>query len=83
MTERPTFAPVKRLLLFLPLLLFTAPDLWAQGCAMCKAVATQGDQASGINNGILWLIPIPYILLFLLFRKQLRDFWRELSSSRG
>ena len=50
---------------------------------MCKAVAQQDDSAAGINAGILWLIPIPYILLFLLFRKQLRDFWRELSSARG
>ena len=50
---------------------------------MCKAVAEQNGDAGGINAGILWLIPVPYILLFLLFRKQLRDFWRELSSARG
>lgn len=67
------------LLLLLPL----CSAIFAQGCSMCKAVAQQDDSAAGINAGILWLIPIPYILLFLLFRKQLRDFWRELCSSRG
>ncbi|MFZ1687514.1 MAG: hypothetical protein WAU70_08840 [Flavobacteriales bacterium] len=67
------------LLLLLPL----GTGIFAQGCAMCKAVAEQNDEAAGINAGILWLIPVPYILLFLLFRKQLRDFWRELSSTRG
>ncbi|MEO8066260.1 MAG: hypothetical protein ABI599_01075 [Flavobacteriales bacterium] len=74
---------MKRLLAILLLLATAAPDLFAQGCAMCKAVSEQSDDAAGINGGILWLIPIPYILLFLLFRKQLRDFWRELSSARG
>lgn len=66
------------LLLLLPL----ATGLFAQGCAMCKAVAGQEEESS-INSGILWLIPIPYILLFLLFRKQLKGFWQELSGAKA
>lgn len=83
MARRPTFAPVLKRFATLLLLLPLGTGLFAQGCSMCKAVAQQDDSAAGINAGILWLIPIPYILLFLLFRKQLRDFWRELSSARG
>lgn len=74
---------LKRLSALLVLSFVLASELLAQGCAMCKAVAEQNGDAGGINAGILWLIPVPYILLFLLFRKQLRDFWRELSSARG
>jgi hypothetical protein len=71
----------KRLLFLVPAIVMGG-ELLAQGCAMCKAVVGQ-EEESGINSGILWLIPVPYILLFLLFRKQLHGFWRELVGSRG
>ena len=43
-------------------------------CAMCKAVVESGDNAmaEGINNGILYLMAMPYILVLvaaLLFYK--------------
>lgn len=51
-------------------------------CAMCKAVAETGSKdgtsvSGGINNAILYLMVLPYILLFLLFRKKIVAFYRE------
>lgn len=66
-------------------------DLWAQGCAMCKAVA-EGDQkifggpqavGKGLNSGILYLMAAPYILLFVLFRKKIFAFIKEFSGAQG
>ena len=53
-------------------------DLFAQ-CAMCKAVAGSNiesdanDVGKGLNTGILYLMTIPYILLFGLFILFFRD----------
>ncbi len=51
------------LLGFLPLI--------SQGqCAMCRAVLESGDNnavAEGINNGIVYLMAIPYILVGVIF----------------
>jgi hypothetical protein len=47
-------------------------DVDAQ-CAMCKAVATssidggQNDVGKGLNNGILYLMTIPYLILGGIF----------------
>lgn len=51
-------------------------------CAMCKAVAETGNKdgtsvTGGINNAILYLMVLPYVLLFLLFRKKIASFYRE------
>jgi hypothetical protein len=32
-------------------------------CAMCKAVVESSGQGEGINNGILYLMFIPYVLI--------------------
>lgn len=68
-------------LLFLFVLFIT--DLFGQ-CAMCKAVAEdQAEEgASGINNGILYIMTIPYIILFILFRKKIFGFLRELKNAK-
>jgi len=50
-------------LLFLPL-------VSSAQCAMCRAVIESGQDASlaeGINNGIVYLMAIPYILIGVLF----------------
>ena len=51
------------LVAFLPLV--------SQGqCAMCRAVLESGDNnavAEGINNGIVYLMAIPYILVGVIF----------------
>lgn len=54
-------------------------------CAMCKAVAQTGTNgetnvSGGINNAILYLMVLPYVLLFVLFRKKIVHFYREWKS---
>jgi hypothetical protein len=67
-------------------------DVVAQGCAMCKAVAQSreggifgGEQAigKGLNNGILYLMAVPYLLLFLLLRKKVVSFFKEFANAQG
>lgn len=77
------FAQMKFLRIFIVFaaLLFITTDAEAQ-CAMCKAVAETGSHdghsvSGGINNAILYLMVLPYILLFLLFRKKIVGFYRE------
>jgi hypothetical protein len=52
-------------------------------CAMCRAVAESGTKngqnvGGGLNNAILYLMAIPYILLILFFRKRIWTFLKEL-----
>ncbi|MFN6117022.1 MAG: hypothetical protein ACK46G_13160 [Flavobacteriales bacterium] len=74
--------------------LFVPADLLAQGCAMCKAVVEGGDGGGrifggeqsvgrGLNSGILYLMAVPYVLLFLLFRKKIVGFFREFAGAQG
>mgnify|MGYP001550712749 CR=1 FL=1 len=75
------------------LVLLLPADLCAQGCAMCKAVAATsasgnvygGSQSvgAGLNKGILFMIVIPYILLFIFFRKKIKGFIQEFSKAQG
>ncbi len=61
---------------------------------MCKAVVESqqgngrifGDGSSvgsGLNKGILYLMAVPYALLFLLFRKRLISFMKEIGGAQG
>ncbi|MDA0773853.1 MAG: hypothetical protein O2914_03775 [Bacteroidetes bacterium] len=56
----------KSLVLFLVFILGLSLDMsWAQ-CSMCRAVleSEEGQQtAKGINDGILYLMAIPYVLV--------------------
>jgi len=51
-------------------------------CAMCKAAAESDLQnnpnsvAKGINEGIIYLMVIPYILMAFFFRKEIIQFIR-------
>ena len=60
----------KRTLLILLILILSIPfDADAQ-CAMCRAVLeseSSGKAAEGINNGIVYLMAVPYILVAGLF----------------
>ena len=79
---------IHTLLLLSLLLLVGNMELDAQ-CAMCKATAESATESidesigEGLNNGILYLMGIPYALLliavFVFFRKPLARFYRELS----
>lgn len=65
----------------LVLLLVFSTDVMGQ-CAMCKAVAETGSHdgisvSGGINEAILYLMVLPYILLFVFFRKKIVGFYRE------
>jgi hypothetical protein len=84
--------PFRTLTILLALLLVLAPEgAMAQGCAMCKAVVESdqgilgGAQAigKGLNPGILYLMAVPYLLLFLLFRKKIVGFLREITDTPG
>jgi hypothetical protein len=61
--------------LFFVILLLAGSETIAQ-CAMCKATATSnleggGNIARGINTGILYLMAVPYLIIMIIFRKQL------------
>ncbi len=81
----------RALLMLLVLAALVLPETaGAQGCAMCKAVvegetAFGGSQAvgQGLNSGILYLMAVPYMLLFLLFRKKIVAFFKELAGAQG
>ncbi|NNL03414.1 MAG: hypothetical protein HKP39_14150 [Eudoraea sp.] len=54
----------------LVILFFIIPFLSTAQCAMCRAVLESQDDnsmAEGINNGIVYLMALPYILLGVLF----------------
>jgi hypothetical protein len=52
------------------------PDLWAQGCAMCRAALESSPEgktiAAGLARGILMMLVLPYGLLatfgFVIYR---------------
>jgi len=80
--------------LFIILLLAVFPAEVNAQCAMCKAVVestSKGagmlggatDVGEGLNKGIIFLMVIPYVLLFLLFRKRLVPFFKEMSRSNS
>lgn len=50
------------------LIVFLSPVLAKAQCAMCKAVVESGDKgmAQGVNDGIVYLMVFPYILVGLL-----------------
>ena len=56
--------------IFLLVALLLVPQLTEAQCAMCRAVLeSEGNTSSaeGINNGIVYLMAIPYILIAGLF----------------
>lgn len=83
------FAPILFVAIFLIVL---SLDASAQ-CAMCKAVVENAestgklggttDIGSGLNKGIIFLMIVPYVLLFLLFRKKISGFFKELGQAQG
>lgn len=57
---------MRRIAILLMLILFISISAEAQ-CAMCRAVLESEESqsaAKGINNGIVYLMAIPYILVF-------------------
>ncbi|GMN11991.1 hypothetical protein MTsPCn9_32930 [Croceitalea sp. MTPC9] len=66
----------KKIALILVIVFALFPE-WAEAqCAMCRAALeseADNSQAEGINNGIVYLMAIPYILVaglfFFIYRK--------------
>ncbi len=60
---------------YLFILFFLIVQSISAQCAMCKAVVESGgaEMAEGLNNGIVYLMAFPYILVgvaaYFLFRK--------------
>lgn len=56
--------------LVLILVLVLTPQISSAQCAMCRAVLESegsGDTARGINNGIVYLMAVPYLLVAGVF----------------
>lgn len=61
---------MKRFITILLVLLLLLPETAEAQCAMCRAVLESEDNvaaAEGINNGIMYLMAIPYVLVGVLF----------------
>ncbi|UZO81196.1 hypothetical protein NBT05_01675 [Aquimarina sp. ERC-38] len=59
---------IKSLVSMFFFMLFNTQRTYSQ-CAMCRAVLENGDKqevAQGINNGILYLMIIPYVLIAIV-----------------
>jgi len=54
-------------------------------CVMCKAQAeAQAEEdGSSINSGIIYIMLIPYIILFVVFHKKIFKFLKELKKAKG
>ncbi len=66
----------KIILTFLVVSALLGPSVLEAQCAMCRAALeseADNSQAEGINNGIVYLMAIPYILVggvfYLVYRK--------------
>ncbi|MEE9363926.1 MAG: hypothetical protein V3U92_15100 [Cellulophaga sp.] len=61
---------MKRILVIIFVIFLLFPQLSGAQCAMCRAVLeSDGNEAAakGINNGIVYLMAVPYVLVGVLF----------------
>lgn len=69
---------MKKIILFSLLVLLVSLETSAQ-CAMCKAVVESGDAevAQGLNDGIMYLMLFPYLLigalLYFIYRHKVKN----------
>ncbi len=74
-------------IIILILLSFFSPEVSAQ-CSQCKLLAEQSgngidaellgdDGGNNINSAILYIMAVPYIILSILFRKQIKRLFRK------
>ena len=69
-------------LILLFLLIIFQFQSFAQGCSTCRAQiisSTKDDLTigNGLNTGILFLMIVPYIILFFLFRKHIFNAYKS------
>ncbi|MEC8967959.1 MAG: hypothetical protein VX756_02315 [Bacteroidota bacterium] len=77
---------VYKIVLFF-LLIFNEFQLFSQGCSTCRAQIITSNQddltvGNGINSGILFLMAVPYLILFFLFRKKIFAVYNQLFKSK-
>lgn len=61
---------MKKMVFLVIVLVFLFPEITEAQCAMCRAVLeSEGNVsvAKGINNGIKYLMAVPYVLVGVLF----------------
>ena len=66
--------------------LLLSSQVWGQ-CSQCRLIVENQevdmeDIGNGLNTGILYLMAIPYLLLFIFFRKKIFKFFREIAGSK-
>jgi hypothetical protein len=69
------------------LLLVLVPYITEAQCSMCKAsvessMGQKNSVAGGINQGILYLMAVPYLLIAFIFRKQIVALWRTMRGKK-
>ncbi|MFK5972144.1 MAG: hypothetical protein QM485_02580 [Flavobacteriaceae bacterium] len=60
----------KTFLIFVLSIVLLFPEVVEAQCAMCRAVLESegnGAMAEGVNNGIVYLMAVPYVLVGVLF----------------
>ena len=72
---------VYNFILFFLLIIFQLQS-FSQGCSTCRAQiinSTKDDLTigNGLNTGILFLMIVPYIILFFLFRKHIFNIYKS------
>lgn len=70
------------------LIIFTQTnELFSQGCSQCKMIPqsnmnTGGSIAANLNPAILYLMAVPYVILVILFRKQLASLYKSIKMKK-
>lgn len=74
---------MKKWMVLLVILVAVVGLSYGQGCSQCKLLSEQGSEldensfGSNINSGILYLMAIPYLLIFFLLRKRIFGFFKN------
>jgi hypothetical protein len=76
------FVLMKKWMMLLVMVMVLIGISYGQGCSQCKLLTEQGSEldensfGSNINSGILYLMAIPYLLIFFLLRKRIFAFFK-------
>jgi hypothetical protein len=73
-------------IVFIFSLLIIRLEFFSQGCSTCRAQIINSSNedftiGNGLNSGILFLMIVPYIILFFLFRKQIFNIYKSIKSN--
>jgi hypothetical protein len=74
---------MKKWMVLLVILVAVVGFSYGQGCSQCKLLSEQGSElnedsfGSNINSGILYLMAVPYLLIFFLLRKRIFGYFKN------